>query len=323
MKIMWWWLKKNSEQLQALASVVAILGALAAIPYFASKWLEPDLAVTVARDEVTTPPALKDWIRDVSFELKSLPEPEAGKPDPYLSLRKLQASGPLKPGRFETFRTDELSRIRIDVTNQTNRVMPGVRLRLDPAWPVWGIILQATFLTPDEITRWHKSLPAERSEASLVLPELPPLPPRSSVSLVAYGDVATAEVAIAVPGSSFNLVRTVEVEDKWPISAVLRPHWIPLAFLLGVLFFLIILSVFERQVWRRANSIIPYSLACREARAGRQESALSLLEASVAAGYKDFRHMSGDPDLASLQNLDSFKDLCRLGRLSHSVDEEA
>lgn len=210
MKSFWRWLEKNSAQLQGLAAVAGILGALAAIPYFASKWFAPDLTVVITRDEVTIPPAFKDWLHGIVSELRALPNVEEGVQDSYLSLRKLQVTGPLEPVRYETFRWDRLDRMRVDVTNQTNRVIPGIRLRFDHAWPVWGVDMSATFSTAKEIARWKANVLPESSGSTLVLPELPPLPPNGSVSLVAYGNVADADVSVAAPGSSFDLIRDSE-----------------------------------------------------------------------------------------------------------------
>lgn len=321
MRPFWRWLERNSAQLQGLAAVAGILGALAAIPYFASKWFAPDLTVVVTSDEATTPPALKDWIHDIALDLKSLPEAEKDQEDPYSSLRKWQVTGPLEPVRFETYRWDNMGRIRVDVTNQTDRVLPGIRLRFDDAWPVWGVEMAATFSTAEEIARWKKNLSREPSGPTLVLPELPPLPPNGSVSLVAYGDVTRADISVAAPGSSFKLVKTVKVQDKFPISAILRPYWLPLAFSVILIFILGMLSGFERWVWRRARRNITYGLACGEAKAGRKESALRLLEASVAAGYRNFNHMRADEDLASLRGLDKFRNICGLRGLPELAGE--
>lgn len=104
----------------------------------------------------------------------------------------------------------------------------------------------------------------------------------------------------------------MRVEDKFPVSAILRPYWLPLALFLILISILGMLSSFERWVWRRASRSTSYNLACDEAKAGHKESALRLLQASVAAGYNNFDHMRADQDLASLRDLPSFRKICGL-----------
>jgi len=93
--------------------------------------------------------------------------------------------------------------------------------------------LVATFLTADEVAAWQKRLPEGTAERTTVLPELPPLPPRSAAAIVAYGDVADADLSLPVPGASFKLISTVEVEDRGLVATALRPSRI--VFFLGLL----------------------------------------------------------------------------------------
>ena len=306
---LWKWLEHNSSQLQGLAAVAAILAALAAVPYLLSSWMRPELTIRVTADSPTVPPALKDWIDEALRTLRTLPAPADDAPDPYRSLRGLQRSGPLAPIRGESWRLSQPSRLRVDVANQADRVVQGVRLRFDRAYPAWGVTLAATFLTAEEVTSWEKGVSAEKAGPTIVLPELPPLPPRSAVTIIAYGDVADADVSVTVAGTSFKLIRTVQVEDKGLIALILRPYWLPLAFWLIALAIMAALLLFRNRVWRRARRNVTYDLACHEAKAGRNESALALLQQAVTDGYSNFQHMQNDPDLKGLREIDTFKKL--------------
>jgi hypothetical protein len=99
----------------------------------------------------------------------------------------------------------------------------------------------------------------------------------------------------------------VRVEDKGLIALILRPYWVPLV--LGLAFSAIMagLAIFEKRVWRRAERFVTYNLACSEAKAGRSESALALLQRAVEAGYSNLQHMRSDPDLEQLRTTDAFK----------------
>jgi hypothetical protein len=180
---------------------------------------------------------------------------------------------------------------------------------MEYAYPEWGVTLAATFLTGEEISAWQNRVSDERSGPTIVLPELPPLPPRSAVTVLAYGDVSDAEVSATVPGASFKLIPTVRVEDSGLIALILRPEWMPFALgALGIVF-LLAFAIFENVSYKRARRFVTYDLACNEAKAGREESALALLQEAVDAGYRNFQHMRSDPDLEGLRDNDAFKKL--------------
>ena len=309
MNRLWKWLEENSSQLQGLAAVAALLAALAAVPFLISKWLQPDLTIKTAADRPTVPPSLEEWIGEATLMLKTLPAAPEGDNDPYRSLRDLQATGPLDPIRRENWRLANPGRLQVDVVNDADRLVFGVRLRLDRAYPIWGLTLDASFLIADEVTVWQKGFSADNAGPTLVLPELPPIPPKSALTITAYGDVADAEVSATVPGASFKLVPTVRLEDKGPVSLILRPYWVPLFVGLAAMAIIVGLAMFEQRIWRRARRFVSYDLACGEAKMGRTESALALLQEVVDAGYRNFAHMRSDPDLRGLHENDTFKKL--------------
>lgn len=312
MNRLWKWLEVNSLQLQGLAAVAVLLATLAGVPYLTSIWLKPDLTIKIVADSPTVPPSLEKWISEATLMLKRLPDAPKGDIDPYRWLRGLQTTGPLDPIRRESWRLAEPSRLQVDVVNDADRLIQGVRLRLDRAYPVWGLKLGASFLTAAEVSVWQKGLSADNAGPTLILPELPPIPPKSAVTITAYGDVANAEVSATVPGASFKLVPTVRLEDKGPVSLILRPHWLPLLVGLAALAIIAGLAMFEHLILRHARRTIPYNLACSEAKMGRKESALALLQEAINAGYRNFQHMRSDPDLEELRENDTFKKLVGL-----------
>ncbi len=304
------WLGHNSSQLQALAAIVAILAGVVAVPFFLYNRSTTDLTITVTSDEPLVPPALEEWLREAKSVLRRIPSAPDGAPDPY-HLRELQRTGPLDPTRSRSSwpTLDLPGRLRVEVTNSTAREIPGVRIRLDRIDASWGLELTADFLTAEEVTDWQNALSIGGERAVIILPELPPLPPHSSVSVIAYGDIAYTGVSATVPTASFKVVRTVLVQDSGLIALLLRPGpWLPLLVLLvsmtGGIFALLYIAVV-----RRVKPNITYDLACLEAKAGRNESALALLQEAVKAGYSNFQHMRSNADLEPLRKLEAFEKL--------------
>jgi uncharacterized integral membrane protein len=336
----WAWLSRNSDQLKALAALTVVIGGLTGIPILFYKWMQPDIVITFTVQNSTMPPALKKWIEEATNNIRELPTLELQtdsylkthnllmklenpglfalllKPqtDPYRSLRDLQRTGPLDSERKSAqWKILEPGRIRIDLVNQTDRVIPNVRLRLDNAYPLWGVYLEAKFLTENEITKWQQSFSFINSGPTVVFPELPPLPPNSSTNIVIFGYVDNANVSAAVSGFSHKIIPTVTVEDKWPISWMRNQLllWFSIMILLFLIIILfIVLNVkLEQVTWRKAKKYIPYDLACKEALLGRAESAIALLQEAVTAGYDNFQHMRTDNDLESLWEMEAFKEL--------------
>ena len=92
-------------------------------------------------------------------------------------------------------------------------------------------------------------------------------------------------------------------------SLLLRPHWLALALSLVAFAIIISVSIRDSLVSRRTRQHVAYNLARNEAKAGRSESAIALLQEAVAAGYRNFQHMQSDPDLERLRDIDDFKKL--------------
>jgi tetratricopeptide (TPR) repeat protein len=63
-------------------------------------------------------------------------------------------------------------------------------------------------------------------------------------------------------------------------------------------------SIFHFEVARRVqprDELTLYNLACAYSLDGQLEKALDALEESIKAGFNDYRHMEGDPDLKALR----------------------
>mgnify|MGYP001306961349 CR=1 FL=1 len=307
MKIIWNWLKQNSEQIRGLAAIVTIVALLIGVPFAFYKWLKPDLEITVRRDPPSISTDLRTWISDTKSALQLLPQATAGEPDPFERFRPMQSSGPLRNSR--AVGVTEYEAVRIELNNRSNGIISGVRIRLENARITGGVEVSSNSLTTRELSEWQMKLPTEATDTVLVLPELPPLPPQSTVRIIAYGGVAYTDVSASVTGGSVQIIRLITVKDAFPISALMRPYWVPAGVLVLLVVVLWAYLLIESRILKRARRTIPYDLACEEAKAGRNTNALALLRAAIACGYNDFDHLRQDDDLVGLRKMEAFKKL--------------
>lgn len=60
---------------------------------------------------------------------------------------------------------------------------------------------------------------------------------------------------------------------------------------------------------RPRDPVARYNLACSLARCGHRDEAIAELAAALDRGYDDLKHLTADPDLASLRSESAFLDL--------------
>lgn len=314
---LWRWLAQNSSALQGAAAVLVLISAFVAAPAVIWRSLKPDLVIEVDPDQGTVPPELLEWVRDVQSELvEALEDLPKVKKESWQKLRDLTAS--MSNERLAALYGvgDTIARLRLEVRNQTDRVISGVRISLDHIYRIWSISAKGTFLTNEETQNFIGKVKPARSTSRLVLPELPPLPPRSSLEVILYGSVENADVEVSAQGATTKVERIVEVENTWLVDWYMNPYK---AFPLFLFLFLALwLAVFPAErIWKRvltrvvrkATPGIIYNLACKEALANRGDQAMLFLRKAFDEGYKDKVHAKNDPDLTILRGRDDFKDL--------------
>lgn len=311
---LWRWLAQNSSALQGAAAVLVLIGAFVAAPTVIWRSLKPDLVIQVDPDQSTVPPHLLDWVRDVRSEIVEVLEdlPKVKK-ESWQKLRDLTAS----MSNEQLYGVgDNIARLHLEVRNQTDRVISGVRISLDHIYRIWSISAKGTFLTNEETQNFIGKVKPTRSTSRLVLPELPPLPPKNSLEVILYGSVEDADVEVSAQGATTKVERIVEVENTWLVDWYRNPYK---AFPLFLLLFLALwLAVFPAErIWKRvltrvvrkATPGIIYNLACKEALASRGDQAMLFLRKAFDEGYKDKVHVKSDPDLTILRGRDDFKEL--------------
>lgn len=312
----WRWVARNSKALQGVAALVILLSSIVAVPTVIWRWLKPDLVLRVDPDTSTIPPDLVEWIGDLSEVLeetiKDLPNREGGSRDKLVKLASFMTTERLS----QLYGSSMLGRLLVEVRNQTDHTVSGVRVSLNDVYGLWRATVRGTFLTDQEAEVFlAKIKPFEKSDR-MVLPELPPLPARSVFQIVFYGKVEHAEPEISAQGATAKIERVVEVEDGWIVDWYRYPYK-ALPFFLFL--FLLVLMVsylvslrwerIKRKIIRNAVPDVVYNLACKEAAAGRSDQAMVLLQKAFEEGFRDRAHAVNDIDLASLRDRVDFKKL--------------
>ena len=221
MNQLWEWFGKNAAHLRGIAALVVIITSLVAGFHIIGRVFQPDLTVTVSAEQNTVPPDVSSWVMGVADALSYLPSASTNQPDVYARFRE---AGITNWARMYTLKSpDSIGRIRVQIVNETDHVVPGVRIRLSN-FDLWTAYLGASSLTEKERAPWRQSLP-KYGEGDGILPELPPIPPRGTVVVMAYGVGANSaqHVSITVPEKRLNFISTVSVEKRWPVSWALRP----------------------------------------------------------------------------------------------------
>lgn len=158
MKRIWQWMQENSSALQGIASLVVVITGVIAIVSFLAPVLRPDLVVRVNVDHSTIPPELIrfnksvsdlfTWDADAFKEIKSQNR----------RLAELLADPVLK--RLDA-PSVEFDKARVEVINQSESVVSGLRLRFDGVHSFWGLDISGTFMREDEAEKFEAMLRME------------------------------------------------------------------------------------------------------------------------------------------------------------------
>lgn len=314
MKRIWEWIQENSTALQGVAALVVVIGALIAIQSYVSKAIRPDVVIRLNIDVSTVPPDLIDFNKDVSrlFNLKGY-EFEELKGSKRLLADLL--NNPVAK-RLDTW-GNPFDKARIEIINQSEDVISGLRLRLDNVFNYWGFEISGTYLEPAEAAKFKDLFSEDVSNKTIIFPELPTMPPNSSLEIIIYGDIDSLNPSITAVGQSYIIKNVVEVEDGFFIDIYENPYRY-LAVAIGFTpLFLVVLSLIWAKVRKRVivneTKYVFYNRACELAVEGDAENAIVLLRQAVDAGYDNFKHALKDDDLESLKEREDFSSLFKEG----------
>jgi hypothetical protein len=306
------WISRNSGALEGLAAITVVVGALVAVPLYLSRALSADLIVTVQKFESTVPRDFAQWSIEAADVLRS----EAGASRDTASPAARLSSSPVAV-RLRYGVPPTIDRLSVTLANRSTRPIPGVRIRVTSLiGSLWGTGIAGTFLTDPEARAYIRQLDSLHSSMEMALPELPPIPGGSALTLNLYGEFSSgATASVAVPSASTKVRRVVSVQDSWLVD-LSENHWklwFHLFFALGLLALAAIgaYAFGAPRVIRAATPAILYNAACTEAKKNRSDAAIHLLEAAFAAGYSDRHHARQDPDLDSLRERADFQGLLR------------
>ena len=174
MKKLWKWAQENSVGLQGLAALVFIIGAVVAIPAVLWHSVQSDIVVRLNIDEDSLPSEIKEWLRDASRLLIQMEEVEG-----MSDWERGRLSGvPTNVSKKLSEGYNEFDKAKLDIVNQSNRVLTGIRLRLDRVYRPWQARASAPFLSNEELQSFNTKLNSSYRGNSIVFPELPALPPK-------------------------------------------------------------------------------------------------------------------------------------------------
>jgi len=310
LKRLWGWVQENSAALQGIAAIVFIIGVFITIPSFVTKALRPDLVVRVNIDDSTIPPDMIQFNKDVSHLLNWDADTFQVIKEQNKKLADILDDPVLK--RLDT-PSLEFDKARVEVINQSNSVISGLRIRFDNVFSLWGVDISGTFLGETEVDRFKAVLKDGIKGNSIILPELPTIPPNSSIEIILFGNLDLLKPTITTVGHSFSVTEIVEVENGFLVGWYQKPIYAVSFLLIFLPFILSILGVIWTNVRRRVVSNekknIFYNRACELAVGGNADDAMIVLRQAVEAGYSNRQHAIKDEDLESLRERKDFIEL--------------
>lgn len=299
------WLKENSDVLQGLAALLGILATLVAGIAFLPRFLRPDLLVFVDTETNTTPKEVVEWARGAARYLRKQPTQE-----PSPTARDLATAKTAQ--KLEEWYHD-FERVNLQVRNQSNRELEGIRLRVDNIGSLWSAGVSGPFLTDAEASSFLNKVPGARDEG-LTLPPLPSIPPKSYIEVsLQVSQARFAQVNATAEGVSIEVKPVIELPSSWVLENYRDPSLlifftISLIVPLGLIF-TFFYSLVRARIVRRSAPTVLYNVACKAAVAGDTDDAFVLLRAAFRIGYTDKAHARRNPDLERLRQRNDFKEL--------------
>jgi hypothetical protein len=306
---MWRWFARNVRSFQALAALAGIIAAVVTGLVYLQKATKPDLLFWAQWDNSTIPVDLIEWSKDVADGLKFLPKQLADEPLFLERLRPLAASDTAK--RLPFLRSYQgLDRLALSVTNQAKHTVSGTRLQVTGLQGrLWDVYAWGTFLTEEEAKVFAQQVKSASGDgySDLVLPELPPLPPKNSLTINLLGSFKNSEATatIKVPADNFEVLDYVKLKRSWLIDMYLNPREI----IVPAIILLLFLIAFRHHILARIKQRIMYDAACHQVSEGHYSAAMHLLEKDFEEGYSDREHVKCDPNLEPLRTREDFKKL--------------
>lgn len=307
------WFKIHSSALKGMAAAVVILSALILLIPHITKTMRPDILVRINVNKDTLPNDLSEWLQDLSRFIEW---------NRY-SLKEMNESNPKLYAIFENsvFKkynvyNRKFDKLQIEFTNQTNNAISGIRLKFEIIYSFWGAKVTGTFLRANDIQVFEAEILKGFNNSSIILPELPTLPPSSMLQIEIYGNIGPIKPIMTAIDHSFSIIEMTEVQKGFLIELYKNPYVAILLIIAGILILLLILipvstNIINNKINNKIKNIF-YNTACKEAIKGNSDDAMVLLNQAVRAGYSDRDHALNDNDLECLREREDFKELFAL-----------
>jgi hypothetical protein len=183
--------------------VWGLLAAVGCITWAARRLRKPDVVVEVARDPSTLPPGLLEAFRGLVAAarqaLDAMPVPTEDRALEAREDLRTTANSDMA-STVKRYRTveDRIVALRLSVRNCSSNPIDGVRIYLEsswgsPVWRLWSVDIDGAFLTLDAVAEFRRGV---HEAPNFVLPPLPPIPSKSVLQIIIYGDVRDCEVKV-------------------------------------------------------------------------------------------------------------------------------
>lgn len=310
------WFSKNSATLQAVAALTVILAASIPVLRWIVRSYRADVTVQLDWSGSAMPPDVSEWAGEIATPLQEVADSESksGDHSPIWAMTRLVELAKSPTGELLSKQklSDRSGCLNIVIQNNSDQVVSNLRVRVSRFHSFWRAFIAGPFLTKKETDDFNSKGGEESNYSDVILPELPPLSANGVVTVSVYGDGEFADVDVSASGHSTRVSKTLRIQDSWFMPVLRNP--VPYGL---VLFWLVVALAplyWPRLKRKAALSALPdmlYNLACEEARDGRPLLAMSFLQKAFQIGYSNKVWARDDNDLASLRDLEEFKELTR------------
>lgn len=343
MNSLWRWLSDNSSSLLGLAAVVGMLSTVWFV--FSYMWdrTSADITVRYGIEGSTLPPEIDELLKDVvamrefsdlaqedfdaleaeiSDYVDKAPSRKSGHSPQIIPfdrvLEILTALSTIKNmARVDVI--DKLtqslysfSKYKIQIVNNTDSTVSGIRFRLNGVYRYWGVNITSTFLTNKETRSLERIMPVTSEDNAIVSPAINNLPAQSPIQFNLYGDFSYMEPNITTPGLSYTAREIKEIEMTWFIDMInsgILWFFAPSVISLAALLLLLVWMLVRKYVINNVSGALLYNAACKAALDKEVDVTMFLLRQAVTHGYRNHKHMAQDEDLKLVRDRQDFKDL--------------
>ena len=318
MKTIFKWLADHAAALGAIAAITVIVSSLFWGWGYIQSQFRSDLSVYVDYSESTVPGKMISELNDLVWALRFDHESKLDNNLDETAPSRLQAIRDyLTPTltRSEDYGSYSIDKLKITINNNTNVVISGIKLRVNGVSDVYALDITGDFLREAERVKFTSQENLVELDSSSTFPDLPTLPPESSMTVVVYGDIYNSRdpIQLSANSASYSIVKTVKTTEGFFVWLHNNLGFF-LSMMLGPALLILYLLIYlvQRLAQSQANNIIAatlYDRACRAALDRNPDLSALYLKCAVKLGYTELEHIANDKDLTSLRERPDYKEL--------------